>query len=609
MSEVFKTFQKDDIQVRSFTAHKSYDLTLSTYSASYLPDNPITVGAHEIVPEINGFVGKADRFTEFNSGSEDLNSVVSIPSRSIWDNLWHMYYRDWPNHGNVFCTTGDSREHREIYDTAYVISVPHYIYGQGIHRGSVALSFQSTASGAPNGHTINLKDDGYGNLYNLAYATSSGKTKDSSVPPNEGTVLYLPFKDLTPYQYMPAYGKGYLNEQVASGSIKDFSMYDNNISSNRVKVVTGSAYGTGIEFTGKYGDSTTIATGSTEQRFLESWSYAKIDPDYNGNPQCDFIENEDFAVSFYLKADAQQYSGSNSFGTSTVLSHVIPVFTTESFIVGKDAENETNGDNNSQYPFKIYINNSDGNLHASRKDGSGQVTTCVLEEDIRDGVFRHILFQKSGSDLDLYVDYDLTNGDHSSHTDFGQLRNQNPIILGAQQYRVEGNVDPKTNTRPHETYVTRPFAGQIDEFRIYSGSLTPSQITYMSASSGTGLNHWGNIFYEHGQIVITHPSSSYLAEAPKSANVQFKNTVRVTENHFTCEIKASEYNQTLNPSVIKDHKTKELKNFTTSDRWQPYVTRIGLYNDAGELLVIGSLAQPIFKMTDYDMTFVVRYDT
>ena len=66
MSEVFKTFQKDDIQVRSFTAHKSYDLTLSTYSASYLPDNPITVGAHEIVPEINGFVGKADRFTEFN---------------------------------------------------------------------------------------------------------------------------------------------------------------------------------------------------------------------------------------------------------------------------------------------------------------------------------------------------------------------------------------------------------------------------------------------------------------------------------------------------------------------------------------------------------------
>ena len=61
--------------------------------------------------------------------------------------------------------------------------------------------------------------------------------------------------------------------------------------------------------------------------------------------------------------------------------------------------------------------------------------------------------------------------------------------------------------------------------------------------------------------------------------------------------------------MIKDHKTKELKNFTTSDRWQPYVTRIGLYNDAGELLVIGSLAQPIFKMTDYDMTFVVRYDT
>ena len=609
MSEVFKTFEKDDIQVRGFTANKSYDLTLSTYSASYKPESPMTVGSDLIVPAIYGYVGKADRFSEFNSGSEDVNSINSIPSRSIWDNLWHMYYRDWPNPGQVFCSTGDSREHRELYDTAYVISVPHYIYGSAILRGSVEVSFASTASGAPNGHTINLKDDGQGNLYNSAYATSSGITTDSSVPPNEGTVVYLPFKDLTPYQYMPEYGKGFLNEQIASGSITDFSMYQNEISSNRVKVLTGSAYGTGIEFTGKYGDSTTIPTSTTEQKFIDSWSFVKIDPDYNGNPQCDFIENEDFAVSFYLKANSTQHTGSNSFKTSTILSHVIKTQNSESFIIGKDDEDDINGDNNSQYPFKIYINNNDGHLHASRKDGSGQVETCVYETNVRDGVFRHFLFQKSGSNLDLYVDYKLSNGDHATMTDAGQIRNQNPIILGAQQYQLEGTPNSTTNTRPAETYVTRPFGGQIDEFIIYSGSLSTTQINYMSASSGTGLNHWGNIFYEHGQIVVTHPSSSYVAEAPRSANIKFRNTTRITENMFTCEAKATEYNQTFNPSVIKNHKTKELYNYTSGDRWNPYITRIGLYNDAGELLVIGSLAQPIFKMVDYDMTFVVRFDT
>ena len=609
MSEVFKTFEKDDIQVRGFSANKSYDLTLSDYSASYLPDQPVLVGSNQIVPAINGYVGKADRFSEFNSGSEDLNSVAAIPSRSVWDNLWHMYYRDWPNHGQVFCTSGDSREHRELYDTAYVISVPHYIYGQQLHKGSVELSFTSNApSGAT--HTINLKDDGFGNLYNSAYATSSGNTKDLSVPPNEGTVVYLPFKDLTPYQYMPSHGKGYLNQQLALGSIQDFSMYQNKISSNRVKVITGSYYGTGIEFTGKYGDSTTIATGSTEQKFLESWSYAKIDPDYAQNDQVDFIENEDFAVCFYLKVNASQYSGSNSFPTSTILSHVIKTQNSESFIIGTDANDLSTGDNNSQYPFKIYFNNSNGHLCASRKDGSGNVGTCIADgDDIRDGVWRHIIFQKSGSDLDLYVNYSLTAGDHSTMVDSGQIRNQNPIILGGQQYSLEGITNPTTNTRPSEFYMTRPFGGQMDEFRIYSGSLSSAQINYMSASSGTGQNHWGNVFYEHGQIVLTHPSSSYISKAPRTANVKFRNTTRITENLFTCEAKASEYNQTFNPSTISNHKTKELHKYTNSNTWTPYITRIGLYNDAGELLVIGSLAQPIQKMVDYDMSFVVRFDT
>jgi len=609
MSEVFKTFEKDDIQVRGFSANKSYDLTLSDYSASYLPDQPVLVGSNQIVPAINGYVGKADRFSEFNSGSEDLNSVAAIPSRSVWDNLWHMYYRDWPNHGQVFCTSGDSREHRELYDTAYVISVPHYIYGQQLHKGSVELSFTSNApSGAT--HTINLKDDGYGNLYNSAYATSSGNTKDLSVPPNEGTVVYLPFKDLTPYQYMPSHGKGYLNQQLALGSIQDFSMYQNKISSNRVKVITGSYYGTGIEFTGKYGDSTTIATGSTEQKFLESWSYAKIDPDYAQNDQVDFIENEDFAVCFYLKVNASQYSGSNSFPTSTILSHVIKTQNSESFIIGTDANDLSTGDNNSQYPFKIYFNNSNGHLCASRKDGSGNVGTCIADgDDIRDGVWRHIIFQKSGSDLDLYVNYSLNTGDHGTMVDSGQIRNQNPIILGGQQYSLEGITNPTTNTRPSEFYMTRPFGGQMDEFRIYSGSLSSAQINYMSASSGTGQNHWGNVFYEHGQIVLTHPSSSYISKAPRTANVKFRNTTRITENLFTCEAKASEYNQTFNPSTISNHKTKELHKYTNSNTWTPYITRIGLYNDAGELLVIGSLAQPIQKMVDYDMSFVVRFDT
>ena len=605
MSEVFKTFNQDDIQIRDFTARKSYTLTLSNYSASYEPDNPLMVDGDSIVPQVKGYVGKCDRFTEFNSGSEDLNTANLIPSRSVWDNLWQMYYRDWPNHGSVFCTRGDKREHRELYDTAYVISVPHYIYGQGITRDSLTVSFPSVQPGSGSSETITLKDDGFGNLYNTSFATSSGLTITSSVPPTSRTTLYLPFKDLTQYQYMPAFGKGFLHEQIASGSIRDYSMYQNNISSNRIKVVTGSKYGTGIEFTGMYGDSHTIGITPDEMKAQDSWSFVKIDPDYKV-PQLDFIEDEDFAISFYLNISASQNS-EGSFTNPVILSHEIPSPATESMLIGAN-QNITNGDGNFSYPFRIEITD-EGFLNASRKDGTGQVRSCQVEDDFRDGNWRHIIFQKTGSTLDLYVNHSKDNGDTNTMVDAGPIKNRGSIILGCQRNLIEGVVDPRTNQRQFIPHHNRPFAGQIDEFRIFDKALTAEQVNYMSSSLGTGLNHWGNVFYEHGQIVITHPSSSYLSAAPREASLQFRNKTTVTENLFSCEVKSSELNFSTNPSLVQNHKTKDVKEFALSNDFNPYITKIGLYNDAGELLVIGSLAQPIFKMVDYDMTFVVRYDT
>ena len=605
MSEVFKTFNKDDIQIRDFTAHKSYTLTLSNYSASHDQDNPLMVDDVVIVPKIKGYVGKADRFTEFNSGSEDLNTATLIPSRSIWDNLWQMYYRDWPRHGHVFCTRGDKKEYRELYDTAYVISVPHYIYGRAINRESVTISFPSVQPGSGSSETITLRDDGFGNLYNTAFATSSGTTVSSSVPSRNCETLYLPFKDLTPYQYMPSFGKGFLHEQIASGSITDYSLFQNTVSSNRIKVVTGSKYGTGIEFTGMYGDSHTIGITPEEMQFQESWSFVKVDPEYSV-PQLDFQENEDFAISFYLNISASQNSA-GSFTNPVILSHEIMSPSTESLLIGKNAE-ITNGDGNSSYPFRIELTSA-GYLNASRKDGSGQVVTCQVEDDFRDGNWRHIIFQKTGSTLDLYVNHSKDNGDTTTMTDAGPIRNRGSIILGCQRNLLEGPVNRKTNTREFIPHYNRPFAGQIDEFRIYDKALTPEQVNYMSSSLGTGKNHWGNVFYEHGQIVITHPSSSYLSAAPRESTVTFRNTEKITENLFSCEVKASELNFSTNPTLLQSNKTKEIKDFALDKNFNPYITKIGLYNDAGELLVIASLAQPIFKMVDYDMTFVVRYDT
>ena len=40
-----------------------------------------------------------------------------------------------------------------------------------------------------------------------------------------------------------------------------------------------------------------------------------------------------------------------------------------------------------------------------------------------------------------------------------------------------------------------------------------------------------------------------------------------------------------------------------------YVDSIGLYDDNGELLVVGKLGQPIRMSDEADTTYVVRFDT
>ena len=47
----------------------------------------------------------------------------------------------------------------------------------------------------------------------------------------------------------------------------------------------------------------------------------------------------------------------------------------------------------------------------------------------------------------------------------------------------------------------------------------------------------------------------------------------------------------------------------TGKQFKPYVTSVGLYDDDGNLLVVGKLGQPIKANSETDTTFVIRFDT
>ena len=50
-------------------------------------------------------------------------------------------------------------------------------------------------------------------------------------------------------------------------------------------------------------------------------------------------------------------------------------------------------------------------------------------------------------------------------------------------------------------------------------------------------------------------------------------------------------------------------NFATGSYFSPYVTTIGLYNEAFQLVAVGKLAQPIPISLYVDTTFVINFDT
>ena len=73
------------------------------------------------------------------------------------------------------------------------------------------------------------------------------------------------------------------------------------------------------------------------------------------------------------------------------------------------------------------------------------------------------------------------------------------------------------------------------------------------------------------------------------------------------KISDNELNISQTPSLTTDS-SGSLRPFATGSKFRSYVTTIGLYNEANELLMVGKLGQPIPMSNNTDTTFIIRYD-
>lgn len=117
----------------------------------------------------------------------------------------------------------------------------------------------------------------------------------------------------------------------------------------------------------------------------------------------------------------------------------------------------------------------------------------------------------------------------------------------------------------------------------------------------------GNIIYTHGQIVLANDIIAKYFNNYVDGEIKWKSTHPIYTYNYHCKLKESEFTHTLNPSAVSGSNGDIAAN-VAGEEFSPYITTVGLYNDANELIAIAKTGQPIPIPKDSDMTIVAKID-
>jgi len=124
----------------------------------------------------------------------------------------------------------------------------------------------------------------------------------------------------------------------------------------------------------------------------------------------------------------------------------------------------------------------------------------------------------------------------------------------------------------------------------------PGQDTYGTATYGSSLYGGGDI-----DIITNFVTSS-------NVTCSFSSSLTIYETQYKCTAGENEFNFSLNPTLLSGSNNDTLYSFATSSLFQPYVTTIGLYNEAQQLLAVGKLSQPLPLSPTTDTTILINID-
>ena len=124
-----------------------------------------------------------------------------------------------------------------------------------------------------------------------------------------------------------------------------------------------------------------------------------------------------------------------------------------------------------------------------------------------------------------------------------------------------------------------------------------------------------------GPTPLPTPSGNTFLPTQLGYSVRWNSTLPVHTRNYRCRVRSEQLNHTYNNTAttgsleegkdwlqVPAFADTTLHSNVLDNYFQPYVTAIGLYNDANELIAVGKLGQPTPKSKYTDMTFVVNLD-
>jgi len=128
----------------------------------------------------------------------------------------------------------------------------------------------------------------------------------------------------------------------------------------------------------------------------------------------------------------------------------------------------------------------------------------------------------------------------------------------------------------------------------------------------SGSTNIGNIIYTHGLAILTTQDSIYdedLSFWSQETNMtcSFSSSMTIYETQYKCTIRESEFNFSLNPSLLSGS-DGSVYSFATASYFSPYVTTVGLYDEMQNLLAVGKLAQPLPTSATTDTSILINLD-